>query len=140
MGVIMPSNKFFREDLKEFLEFFYSKELQNEIWFLRDEKTREDPSEFYCMFFDDFGVEDFVYAKDNYLTKKENDALKSFIDVLSNYADKYKDENGFLNFNSKQVYNDPEWKKIRREAKKLYLLLEKEEGVENLKIMENWNY
>lgn len=136
----MLSNKFLREDLKEFLEFFYSKELQNEIWFLRDANVREDPNEFYCMLFNDFGVEDFVYAKDNYLTKKENDELKKFIDILNNYANKHKDDKGFYNFDSKEVFYDPEWETIRQEANNLYLLLEKEEGIENLKFVEDWRY
>ncbi len=136
----MLSNKFFREDLKGFLELFYSKELQNEIWFLRDANVREDPNEFYCMLFDDFGVEDFVYAKNNYLTKKENDELKRFIDILKNYSNKHRDEKGFLNFDSHEVFYDPEWEIIRQEAKNLYLLLEKEEDIENLKFVEDWRY
>ncbi|MBU0632392.1 hypothetical protein KKA17_07095 [bacterium] len=136
----MLSNKFCRENLKEFLELFASKEIQYEIWFLRDEKTREDPNEFYCMLFDDFGVENFVAVKNNYLTIKENDELKRFIDMLNDYADKHKDEKGFLDFDSKEVFYDPEWESIRQEAQKLYFLLEKGENIESLTFIEDWHY
>lgn len=39
-----------------------------------------------------------------------------------------------------KVYNDAEWNKVRQEAQGLYSFLEKEEGIEDLKFVENWHY
>ena len=82
------TNKFFREDLIEFIEMFASKEIQKEIWFEREINKREDPSEFYCMLFDDFRVEKFGNAPKYYLTENENQELQKFINTL-NYAKDY---------------------------------------------------
>lgn len=134
------TNKFFREDLMEFIEMFASKEIQKEIWFEREVNKREDPNEFYCMLFNDFSVEDFVNAPNNYLTEIENKELQKFINILNLYANKYKDEKGFLNFDSNYVFYDLEWENIRQEAQKLYQLLQKGEGIEKLEIIDNWTY
>jgi len=128
-----------REIIKDHINDFASKEIQYEAWFVQN-KLWSNPNEDYCMLFDDRSIEKYVYAKDNYLTKKENDELKRFIDILKNYANKHKDEKGFYNFDSKKVFDDPEWETIRQEAKNLYLLLKKEEGIENLKFVEDWRY
>jgi len=133
------TNKEMREIIKDHIHDFASKEIQYEAWFVQD-KLWSNPNEDYCMLFHDRSVEDFVYAKDNYLTKEENDELKKFIDILNNYSKKHNDEKGFLNFDSKEVFYDPEWEIIRQEANNLYLLLEKEEGIENLKFVEDWHY
>jgi len=128
-----------RAIIKDHIEDFASKEIQYEAWFI-GEKLRSHPGEDYAMLFDDRNIEKFVYAKNNYLTKKENDALKYFIDILDEYAEPHKDKNGFLDFDAEKVYNDPKWEKIREEAKKLYELLDKEEGIETLPIVEDWRY
>jgi len=128
-----------REIIKDHINDFASKEIQYEAWFIRD-KLWSSPNEDYCMLFNDRAIEKYVCTKDNYLTKRENDALKKFIDILNNYANKHKDEKGFLNFDSKKVFYDSEWEAIRQEAKNLCLLLEKEEGIEDLKFIEDWHY
>ena len=76
----------------------------------------------------------------DYLTENENQELQKFINTLNLYANKHKDENGFLNFNSNYVFYDLEWEEIRQKAQKLYQLLQKEDGVESLKIIDNWTY
>ena len=96
------------------------------------------PGEDYCLLFDDLRIEEYVYAKDNYMTKVENNELKKLIDLLNIYGNKHRNDNGFLDFDTSEVYNDPEWEKIREQATILYELLEKEEGLEKLKLVEDW--
>ena len=133
------TNKFVRAEVMNLVNDFASKEIQYEAWFIQ-ENLRSNPCEDYCLLFDDLVIEDYVYSKDNYMTKKENDALNAFIDMLNVYGDKHRGSDGFLGFDEDVVYNDPEWENIRKEATKLYNLLEKEEGIEELKFVEDWKY
>lgn len=128
-----------RELIKDHIKDFASEKIQYEAWFIQD-KIISNPNEDYCMLFDDRRIEDFVYAKDNYLTQKENDELKILIDMLNEYADIHKNWQGYLEFDSEKVYYDPKWHKIRKQAKNLYELLDTNEGLEELKIVENWSY
>lgn len=133
------TNKEVRELIKDHIHDFSSKEIQYEAWFIR-KKIISTPNEDYCMLFDDWKIEKYVYAKDNYLTRNENNELKELIDMLNNYGNKHRNSLGFLELNPEIVYYDEEWGKIRKQAELLYKLLSKEEGLENLKIVENWTY
>jgi len=133
------TNKEMREIIMDHIIDFADKEKQYEAWFVQ--KTMiSNPGEDYVMLFDDRHIEEFVNAPNNYLTKKENEELEKFIDILNSYADKHKDEQGYLDFDAEEVFYDPEWEVIRQEAQKLYDLLEKAEGVEELEIVDDWKY
>lgn len=133
------TNKEMREIIKDHIYDFSSKKTQYEAWFVCDEIISH-PNEDYCMLFNDRHIEKYIYSKDNYMTEKENQELKRLVNILNIYGDKYKGSDGFLNFDAEKVYNDPEWESIRLQAQKLYNLLEKEEGIENLKFTEDWKY
>ncbi|NQY94330.1 MAG: hypothetical protein HRT43_09215 [Campylobacteraceae bacterium] len=135
------TNKERREQIKDHIHEFSLKERQYEAWLVCDEivsSTDED----YSILFDDLGIEYYVDAKYNYMTKQENDELKNFVYMLNEYRVYYDKNYGLVDnsFDSEKVYNDAEWDKVRQEAKRLYNLLEKEEGIENLIFIENWNY
>ncbi len=133
------TNKARREQVKEHILDFSSKEIQYEAWFVST-KIRSTADEDFCMLFDDLGIEDYVYAKDNYMTKQENNELKELINMLNEYKDKHSNTKGFADFDSETVYNDPVWEKIRQQAKKLYNILEKENGIEELTFVDDWTY
>lgn len=133
------TNKDMREIIMDHINDFASKEIQYESWFIQKIMISS-PNEDYCMLFDDRGVEDFVNAPNNYLTEIENKELQKFINILNLYANKHKDEKGFLNFDPNYVFYDLEWENIRQEAQKLYQLLQKGEDIEKLKIIDNWTY
>lgn len=128
-----------REIIMDHINDFASKEIQYEAWFIQKIMISS-PNEDYCMLFNDRGIEDFVNAPNNYLTEIENKELQKFINTLNLYANKYKDEKGFLNFDPNYVFYDLEWENIRQEAQKLYQLLKKGEGIEKLEIIDNWTY
>ncbi len=132
-------NKEMREIVKDYIHIFSSKEMQYEAWFVCD-KIISSTNEDYCMLFDDISIEKYVYAKDNYMTKQENNQLKKLIDMLNEYQDKASNTKGFADFDSEKVYNDPVWEEIRKQAKKLYNLLEKEDGIEELNFLDDWTY
>lgn len=131
------TNKDLREQIQEMIHDFSSKERQYEAWFVC-KRIISSPDEDYCMFFDDLGIESYVNFNDNYFTKKENQELKKFINSLNEYGNKHRDLKGFLDLDAEIVYNDPEWEKIREQAKCLYDLLAQEEGLEELTLIKNW--
>jgi len=115
----------FLELVKEDLYEFSNKEWQRNTWTVFNSESFYDPVEQIADFLDGRAIEYYLSKPTNCLIEEEKNELINFVLLLKNYINKNRDKNGEIILDAEEAFNSNEWKIIRKEAKKLYSMIQR---------------
>lgn len=103
--------------LRDVLEEFADRDIQDRRWFGRNPPEESSPTEVICMLFNNLYIDDALKDPNLDLTPAQRSAGMQFADMVAAFMHDHQD------LNEHKVIDDPEWEKIRQVAANLLKIL-----------------